>query len=450
MTVSRPFFASVPADPLPWLTERFREYGVYDPEASDVLRMARILGVAQSTVNALSDGRKSFRVKFSSGTDTALTDGKTHEVIIGTGPALDPDLSDGQRAAILVAMAAHEVGHVRWSVTMTQRLMDHYQADPFKQAWALRVFNIAHDIHLEHWMRKDFRVLETILDLKGLYFCSEWTFTANRNVERYGALINATLYPHATDWSGPEAAEFKAFADQWAEKAKAKAARTIKPMVALIEEALEFLRYDSEPDVPEDETGGLSEPSEPSEPGEGEEGESEATPSDPEEGEDDEGEGTGSSEAGDEDDAEFREPQQGGMNPPESRDDTGEKHDPSSESEEDEGGEGDGGEATPGSNSDSSSVDRPPKQNDGGLEEDRWDDEDVFREHLDDGGETTSYTDRPPLPTIHGSMHTADDAEWQDAIDSHMRSMTSERDRWVVGGTGPFAKREMRVVRIQR
>ena len=47
-------------------------------------------------------------------------------------------------------------------------------------------------------------------------------------------------------------------------------------------------------------------------------------------------------------------------------------------------------------------------------------------------------------------MHTADDAEWQDAIDSHMRSMTSDRDRWVVGGTGPFAKREMRIIRINR
>lgn len=470
--MERPFMDGVPADPMPWLTERFREYGVYDSDITPVVRMSRILGVAQSTVNALSDGKASYRVKFASDAETAFTDAKTHTVTIGTGPALDRSLTDGQRAAILIAMTAHEVGHVRWSVTMLDRLQTHYADDPFKAAWAARVFNIAHDIHLEHWMRDDFRVLDAILDIKGRYFCKPWDFDASRNVTRYGALINATLYPHATDWTvSDEAKRFKDFADQWAEKCKAKGVRRLQGAVEVIEEALAFIDYRTSEDVPpeenpsgtgrkpdeveedddEPEDGEPGEPEEGDEPGEGDEGE--------------DGEETGEGE-GDESSA------SGGQMPPESEEDFREGEDGSGEgprhqdgetlSDDDDDGDADGGadgddEGEDGEESDGrvdASRNRPSNPEadpDGDTFDEGEDDEDMVRENLDTDVASDTFDSKPQdLPTLHGEMHTADDAEWQDAVNEYERTLTSERDRFVVGGGATFAKREMRIVRIRK
>ena len=428
MATRNPFMAGAPSDPLPWLTERFREYGVFDEDVTEVQYLSRVLGACQSTVNAMSDHNKTFVVKFAGEAKTAFTDGKTQRIVVGTRNLIDSSLSEGQRAAITVALAAHEVGHVRWSVTMMTRLGKHYDADPFRKAWALKVFNVLHDIHLEHCQQADFPSLAPVFDLKGRYFARPWTFKATRNVERYGALINATLYAHATDWTvSPEAQAFYEWATDWAKRGTDKKARTLKGAVALIDEALDRLGYDEQPDIPEDETPTPTEPED--DDGDDEADDSEATDSEPtdsdsDEDEDDEGEGTGSPE-----------PTEG------EGEEQGDWDDMDDGSDMDGDDEGSGSDGPPESRDDSA----PGMDENDSTEGDP--EEEVTRRIGDEGDSTRG--DEEPLPTIHGDMHTEDDVRLQGEIDRYERVQAHSRDRFIVGG-GELRYREMRIVRVKR
>jgi hypothetical protein len=422
-----PFMVGVDPDPLPWLTSRFNDAGVFDPDILPEEYMARVLGVCQSTVNAMSDHDRTFVVRYTSAHGTAYTDGRKQEVVVGTKPVTDKSLTPGQQAAIVLALATHEVGHVRWSVTLMDRIQKHYVEGTFKAQWAARIFNVIHDIHLEHWQMVDYPSVAPALTLKGLYFARPWVLDLRRNVTRYGALINATLYPHATDWTSPEGAEFKAWADGWAERAKAKGARSLKGVCALIDEALDYLRYDESSDVPppekppegppeDDEDGGEDESTDESEPGEGED-EGEDAESD-DDGESDDGESDGDESDGDESDGDESDGEGGSSGPPES------------DTPEDDEGSGEGS----------------------GEGDDESDDEGDPAKGDSDGGDRTiggegDHIPEQPLPSIHGEMHSKVDGIWQDRVNAHLRMKATGRDRQVVGG-GDFHKREVRILRI--
>ena len=431
--MSNPFMRGVVDDPVPWLTERFRSGGVFDDDIEQPEYLSRVLGVAQSTVNAMSDHNKTFVVKYSGSHGSAYTDGKKQEVVIGTRPVTDSSLTPGQQAAIVLALAAHEVGHVRWSVTIGDRIQKHYAGDSFKSAWAARVFNVLHDIHLEHHQQADFPVLRDVLTLKGLYFARPWTLDLSRNVTRYGALINATLYPHATDWTSPEGAAFKAWADDWAQRATEKKARTLKGAVALIDEALDYLRYDEQPDIPPEDK-----PTEPSDDEDEDEDEdpdedgtedTEPTDADSDEDEDDEGEGTGSDSDEDGDDGDD------GSEPDEGDED-------GDESGADTDGDEESGSGAPPEHRDGETVDDPGE----GEDDDSTDDGEDTERTIGDEGDADSRTE--PLPTIHGEMHSTVDRDLQDTVDAYQRTQAAGRDRFVVGG-GDFHKREVRILRVR-
>jgi hypothetical protein len=323
---------------------------------------------------------------------------------------------------------------------MTDRLAKHY-GDTHRGAWALKVFNILHDIHLEHWQAEDFPTLVPVFVFKGLYFARPWGLDLSRPQTRYGALINATLYPHATDWAvSPEGLAFKEWADDWAKRAKAKSARQTKTAIALIDEALAFLRYDEviEP-PPEDGHGGAGEPDDESE----------------DEGEDDDGDGTAGTgdDDFDEDDDEMRTGDDEGSGAPPEHDPDGEKAEPSDEGE-DEDGSGTGDDESDGDETDSGSTSSGSKAGETGEDvgDDgtgtAGDDESDIHRSIDEG-DTTDGTEDQPLPSLHGDMHTSDDASWQDAIDSYRSTQAAGRDKFVVGGGEVFAYREVRIIRAK-
>ena len=436
MSTPNPFMEGVAPDPLPWLTQRFRDAGVFSEDTSTVAYMAGFLGACQSIVNAMSDNAKSYVVRYSTEHGSAYTDGKKQQVVIGTKPILDPSLTDGQRAAITLALAAHEVGHVRWSVTMQTRLEAHYGDDPHRKAWAMQVWNIAHDIHLEHWQVEDFPTLEAIFALKGLYFARPWNLDLSRPQTRYGALINATLYPHATDWTSPEGAAFKEWADGWRKRCTLKSARRTKDLIALIDEALDYLRYDETPEPPPEDG--------PKPSGEGEESE--------DEDEDDDGDGSaGTGEDGfDEDDDEMRDGGSDGSGAPPEKSD-GETVDGDGEDDESEVAAGDD------ESDDSDPADGDGSAHGGGdLESEDGDsttaddDDSELERSIGDEGESTKEGDDAPVPSVHGDMHTTDDVGWQAAVDEWRRVQSAGRDRFVVGDGERFKYREVRISRIQR
>ena len=431
MTTRNPFMDSVPEDPIPWLTERFREAGCFST-TEPVEMLSLFQGAIQSTVNAMSDNSKPYAVKYSAEHGSAYTDGKSHLVVIGTKPLLDPTLTDGQRAALLLAVTGHEVGHVRWSVSMQDRLEKHYAGNPHKSAWAAQVFNILHDIHLEHWQQVDFPPMVPALAMKARYFSAPWTLDLSRPQTRYGALIQATLYPHATDWSSPEGREFKAWADSWAERARGKAARRFKDALALIEEALTRLRYDETPEPPPEDG-----PKPTGEPGEDE----------PEDGEDEDGEGTGTDGEDDESEPEG----DGSSAPPDKSDEDGEPEDGTSEGgdsgeEDDEWRDPDEGSGAPPEKGDGETVepgDEATEEGEGGEPIDS-----------DDPVEFKPEDDAPPVPerepSLHGEMHSTEDEDWQAAIDTKRRTQAAGRDRFVMGDGETFKYREVRISRIQK
>ena len=102
---------TVADDPLPWLTERFVESGAFERNehgAPTLAAMAAALRITSSIVTALNGGKHRYAVRFNPSAGSAYTDLKTREVVIGVKPMLDPALTDGQRAALMVALADHE------------------------------------------------------------------------------------------------------------------------------------------------------------------------------------------------------------------------------------------------------------------------------------------------------------------------------------------------------
>lgn len=301
------------SDPVPHVTARFRAAGAFErtrkgePTAE---ALAAALDVLQSMVSAMQDDEREYRVSYEPGLLTAGTDFKGRNVVIGTKPLMADDLTDGQRAAILTAMANHEVAHIvhtrKWMPTMEP----HFRTTrPGDDRWQ-RIHNVADDVRMEalHW--------------------SEWpgyadTFPtamwyAGKRGKRVGdhapldtmddrmqSMMVAIRYPWLFGW---DEAHERAFADwcrEW--QTRYNAATTAREAITLIDEALDFLgAYEPPPPGKGKGKGGTGKGDETDEPqpgkGKGDEGDDEsegggAKGDEPEDGDDAESEGEGDDES---------------------------------------------------------------------------------------------------------------------------------------------------------
>jgi hypothetical protein len=476
MTVMGPPGAAKPVftfpiedDPLPWLTDQFRAAGVFattdpkdllDPGIKDTLSgmsgsrpikvisafnlptpkaMSAALGITSSVVTALSDHPKRFYVRFHPTKSTAATLLASREVIIGIRPMLDPRLTEGQRAALMVALAYHEVGHVIWTADMQARFSAKYGTSKV----AHKVFNLVHDLLLEHQQAITYPGYAPTLRVKQAYWGIFWKAKFNSRKNRMGSLIQATLYPQGTDWTvDAETSEWFDWATDWAQRCRSvKAGKSPKYLFDLIDEGLEHLRLD-EPDQPDPEPG---EEYDEQEDGDDDPGgdESGPDPLDFDEEYDEDGDSTDDtfddeSEGGDDEDAPQRPP-----DPDESDDESGEEDEEqpkgtptgSDTDEDDESGE-DADEVPGGDDGDDEAGDTDEESEDGGSPGVGPAAEDEARDEFDD----------PRIPQAH--PESEDDAEaWQDAIDDYERVQVTGRDKVVVGG-GAWNRREARIIRL--
>ena len=243
------FTLPVEDDPLPWLTDQFREAGAFafSERTTRVVptpkAMSAALGLTSSIVTALSDHPKRFSVRFHPSKKTASTYLSQREVVIGIRPMLDPRLTEGQRAALMVSLAYHEVGHVIWTADMQAKVLARYGED---NKPAKKMFNVVHDLLLEAQQAKDYPGYAPTLTVKSAYWGKQWKVRFNSRANRMGAIVQATLYPQGTDWTvSDEASEFFAWATDWADRCRhIKAGKSPKYLFDLIDEGLLRLRLD--------------------------------------------------------------------------------------------------------------------------------------------------------------------------------------------------------------
>jgi hypothetical protein len=490
------FTLDVEEDPLPWLTDQFRQAGAFetqvptlDPAMEDALKgvlkgkapkvvfshnmptlkaMSAALGITSSIVTALSDHEKRFSVRFHPTASTASTYLKTREVVIGIRPMLDPRLTEGQRAALMVALAYHEVGHVIWTADMEAKVAAKYPGNKPVQ----KVFNVIHDLLLERQQQVRFPGYAPTLRVKQAYWGKRWVVRLNSKRNRFGALVQATLYPQGSEWStSAEVSDWFTWADDWATRCRdIKAGKSPTYLFGLIDEAIEHLRLD-EPDQhdPLDDE-------EEERPGTGEQ-ESEDEEPDFDDDYDEEG---------DMDDPFGEDDADGPQRPPEEDDEWPDLDDSEDDSEDGPGGDLPTDEPESEDDEEEDEEDQPTgkgtptedetEESDEDDEEDvpgEGDDESEDKDEAEDeeseeesgkGGTTTpgdidpeeeaqpdeprDEFDDPRIPQAHPEGD--EDAEaWQGRIDDFERVQVKGRDKLVVGG-GSFHKREVRILRIDR
>jgi len=104
-----------PDDPIPSLTDRFRSAGAFEVSPSTGrytdAALAAMKATVATVVAGLQDSHESYRTVFGT-IPTAGTTWATRTVHIGTKALDDATLSEGRKAAIMVALAYHEVGHI--------------------------------------------------------------------------------------------------------------------------------------------------------------------------------------------------------------------------------------------------------------------------------------------------------------------------------------------------
>lgn len=268
-------------DPIPWLTTRWIALGgPIDPiQTYDTDSVRGALGVLNAIVAALGDDARPYSVSVGSNLG-ASTDLKGRSVQIGLKPLSDPALSLGQRVAITVGLAYHEVAHIRH----TRKTLAALDAFP-GNADAQRYSNIAEDVRAERLTCIEFPGLADTLPVT-LGWVGEVTVPVVKRATSRGTqrAVGAVRYADRFDWTGQEAD--LAWWQAWGERAAE--AHTIRAHEVIIQEALDHAAQ--QPPLPPDEPPpgpkgkgegkgdesqpgeGSDEPGEPGEPGEGGEG----------------------------------------------------------------------------------------------------------------------------------------------------------------------------------
>ena len=327
-----------PADPLPWVTDNLRRAHAFDLDTEEVYDYrsqsysdrsrpsdesgAGLLDSLTNTVTALHDDSKPYQVITSKDAATAGTLMEKRIVEIGTKPWHDEDLTEGQRAAVMVGLVLHEVGHIRHGRGWQGALTRHFGKGNVTPAIAL-LSNLAADHHDETRVAGEFPGLAPALAVTLWWVGDKGKQKGTPDLStvqtRINAAISATRYADNYDWSSPEA---KAWLEWWADWAiEARDAHQPRKHAEVVEAAIRKCRdvaKDEQPDDAGDEPG---ESNEQGESNDSQAGQSSADDTPPEQGASDDadeadesgeqGDGTGNgSEAGDDEPEQGSEPEQ--------------------------------------------------------------------------------------------------------------------------------------------
>lgn len=220
----------------------------------------------QGFVNTFAPAGEQYEVTFDATVTTASTDLKNRKVAITSLPLFDPTLTFEDAGAILMAMAAHEVGHTRDS-QMTVAAVRKYFTDPI----AHRLSNLLDDVRGE---RNFGRIYPGYAGL----FEPAIEYVAKRDLDKLGVelapqsldkpfslAVAAVRYSKWADWSDPTIAAERDWYADWA--VRSTATNSTKLHIAGIAEAIAHIAAaPKQPPPPstDSESGPTTPPSEPS------------------------------------------------------------------------------------------------------------------------------------------------------------------------------------------
>ena len=244
----------VPADdPVPWVTERMRKAGAFaKPDPLGLFpahAVVALLDILTETVSALHDDAKPYRVILSQHSASAATALNAKLVEIGSKPWRDRDLTDGQKAAIMVGLALHEVGHIRFAQNNTRALNAQFGSANVTPA-IMTLSNLASDHHDERAARDLFPGLSDAIRPvmwwvgdKGMrsYDWRDVDAKLNESIaERVNLAIAATRYPWQCEWTSGDGRTWLAWWADWAKRATLT--RRPKDHALIVQEAIDKVR----------------------------------------------------------------------------------------------------------------------------------------------------------------------------------------------------------------
>jgi hypothetical protein len=183
--------------------------------------VAGMLAIMNQTVAAVHDDERTYRVVLNARAATASTVFQMHMVEVTLKPALDYDLTDGQRAAVMAGFALHEVGHIRYGQTADDALLA--LVGPGKVTNAMRrLLNIAQDVHDESAAKRAFPGLAPAVDVAMWWLMRDVPVKAcvlnGDTPERLNEASAAVRYPWTRTFDTPETQEWQEWWARWAER----------------------------------------------------------------------------------------------------------------------------------------------------------------------------------------------------------------------------------------
>jgi hypothetical protein len=266
------------ADPLPWLTSvmsargvfitmtTWEQYGDWEYDEDEGIwrrpkrQITRLTGVAAAAllevltdaVSALHDDDKTYAVVLNAKNASASTTLERRLVEVGTKPLHDETLTHGQRAAVLGALALHEVGHIVFSREYAAAITRLFGRE--NVTGAIRgLSNLAADLHDEAAIVSKFPGLGEAIPVLNWWLGGGVNTTTAPATEvlvrsaadRVNLAIAACMYPWTVDWDSAEAVEWLDWWTDWAKRARA--AGQPKVHAEVVKEAIEKVREANAP-----------------------------------------------------------------------------------------------------------------------------------------------------------------------------------------------------------
>lgn len=269
-------------NPLPWLTDRMRSAGVFRKQTEEVYdyrnqrytdvsrtsdeAAAGLLTILSQVVTGLHDDDRPYTVVVNKDNASAGTLMEKKVVEIGSKPMHDKDLTEGQQAAVMAGLAAHEAAHIRYGRGWQGALTRHFGKDKVTPA-IHTLSNLAADLHDEAEMVDYAPGIAPAIPITLWWVAGKGKDdTAHAPLDtvagRIQAAIQVTRYADYCDFS--DAPEWVRWWQDWAHRARY--AHQPKVHAALVDEAIRKCR-----DVPPQPKQPKPEPTESGE-GRGEDG----------------------------------------------------------------------------------------------------------------------------------------------------------------------------------
>ena len=258
-------------NPLPWATEALDRAGAFDEIEEEMFDYrtdqyvtnkrpsdhgaSALLDVLTSTVAALHDDAKAYRVLLNKDAASAGTLLERRIVEVGSKPMSDTDLTDGQKAAVMMGLALHEVGHIRYSRAYRGAITRLFGAGNVTGAIST-LSNLAADCHDEAEAMDAFPGLAPAIAVTLWWVGGKGSESHDVDLDhsvqhRVNAAIAATRYPWQVDW--PDTIGGAEWLEWWVDWAKrARQAGQPKVHAAIVQEAIEKVRdFTPTPDQPQ-------------------------------------------------------------------------------------------------------------------------------------------------------------------------------------------------------